>query len=240
MAKQSGFWARLGRVLLFLIVGWFILSIAAVLLFRWVDPPISAFIIEDRLSARMEADASYRYRHTWLPWSQISPYAKLAVICSEDQKFPEHHGFDLQSIDDAVRKHERGGRLRGASTISQQTAKNLFLWSGPSWIRKGFEVYFTLLIEALWSKQRILEVYLNIAEFGKGIFGVGAAGMTLFHKPAARLTAYESALLAAALPSPRRLHPEAPSRYLQQRAAWILEQMQRLGGASYLHELQSQ
>ncbi len=237
MAKHSGFWVRLRRAFLFLIVGWLIVSIAVVLLFRWVDPPSSAFMIEDRMTARFDGESSYKFRHAWLPWSQISPHAKLAVICSEDQKFPEHHGFDLQSIDDAVRKHERGGRLRGASTISQQTAKNLFLWSGPSWIRKGFEVYFTLLIEALWSKERILEIYLNIAEFGRGLFGIGAASTTLFHKPAARLTAYESALLAAALPSPRRLHPEAPSRYLQQRAGWIVEQMQRLGGASYLDQL---
>lgn len=237
MAKGAGFWARARRALLYLVLGWFIVTFALVLSMRWINPFTSAFIIEDRASAAFNRDAAYKYRHVWVGWSQIAPSMKLAVICSEDQRFPDHNGFDLKQIDDAMRKHERGGRLRGASTLSQQTAKNLFLWSGPSWIRKGFEVYFTLLIELLWPKQRILEIYLNSAEFGRGVFGVGAAATNLFHKPAAQLNTYESALLAAVLPSPKRFRAEAPSNYVRQRAAWIMSQMQHLGGTSYLDQL---
>lgn len=235
--KKLGFWARVRRILLFLAIGWFVSTAAAVLSLRWVDPPTTAFMIEDRLAARVKRDRGYHYRHVWTDWNRISPHVKLAVICSEDQKFPDHFGFDLKSIDNAVRQHGRGGRLRGASTISQQTAKNLFLWPGPSWTRKAFEVYFTLLIETLWPKQRTLEIYLNVAEFGKGVFGVGAASATFFRKPPARLTAYESALLAATLPSPKRSRADAPSRYLQQRASQIVVQMQQLGGTSYLEKL---
>jgi monofunctional biosynthetic peptidoglycan transglycosylase len=237
MAKSTGFWARVRRTLLYLVLAWFVITIALVLAMRWINPFTSAFIVEDRITATVDHDPAYKYRHAWVGWSQISPWMKLAVICSEDQRFPDHNGFDLKQIDDAMRKHENGGRLRGASTISQQTAKNIFLWSGPSWIRKGFEVYFTLLIELLWSKQRILEIYLNSAEFGRGVFGVGAASSSFFHKPASQLNAYEAALVAAVLPSPKRFHAEAPSNYIKQRAAWIMGQMQHLGGTSYLDEL---
>jgi monofunctional biosynthetic peptidoglycan transglycosylase len=176
-------------------------------------------------------------QHRWVDWPQISPHVKVAVIASEDQKFPEHHGFDLESINDALEERERGRRVRGASTISQQVAKNLFLWPGQSWVRKGFEAYYTVLIETLWPKRRILEVYLNIAEFGTGVFGVGAASEVYFHRRAARLSAPDAALLAAVLPNPKRLRVAAPSRYVRSRQDWILGQMRGIGGVGLLSQI---
>jgi monofunctional biosynthetic peptidoglycan transglycosylase len=162
---------------------------------------------------------------------------KVAVIASEDQTFPSHHGFDLKSINNALEERESGKRVRGASTISQQVAKNLFLWPGKSWIRKGLEAWFTVLIETLWPKHRILEVHLNVAELGRGIYGVGAAAKIYFHKPASRLNANEAALLAAVLPNPIRLKAAAPSPYVRSRQAWILGQMRGLGGNEVLEKL---
>jgi monofunctional biosynthetic peptidoglycan transglycosylase len=169
-----------------------------------------------------------------VPWSQVSPYVPLAMVAGEDQKFPFHHGFDFDSIQDALDDADEGQRLRGASTISQQTAKNLFLWNGRSFVRKGLEAYFTVLIELTWPKRRILEVYMNIAELGDGIYGVGAASETYFHVPPARLGPAQAARLAAVLPSPRRLHADRPSAYVQRRTQWIVRQMQQLGGPGYL------
>jgi monofunctional biosynthetic peptidoglycan transglycosylase len=171
---------------------------------------------------------------------QISPHAAIAVIASEDQQFPFHAGFDFDSIRDAVRESERGKRLRGASTISQQVAKNLFLWPGHSFVRKALEAYFTVLIEALWPKERILEMYLNVAQFGNGIYGVQAAAQRFWHTPARRLSSSEAALLAAVLPNPLRLHVDRPSRYVLARRDWILGQMRGLGGAGYLQALESE
>lgn len=214
-----------------------ILSVGPVVLLRWVDPPTTAFIIRERLSAG-EPGKPRAVQYRWVDWPQISPHIKVAVIASEDQKFPEHHGFDFKSINDALEDRERGHRVRGASTLSQQVAKNLFLWSGQSWIRKGLEAYFTVLIETLWPKQRILEVYVNIAEFGSGVFGVGAASEIYFRKPASRLTASDAALLAAVLPSPKRLKVQSPSRYVRSRQQWILGQMRGLGGVSLLQQIE--
>ena len=157
----------------------------------------------------------------------------LAAVAAEDQKFPEHFGFDFQSITDALKEREAGGRLRGASTISQQVAKNLFLWNGKSFIRKGLEAYFTVLIELLWPKRRILEIYLNMAEFGDGIYGVEAAARSFFGKPPSELTRKESALLCAVLPNPIRLKAAAPSAYVTRRMQRIEKQMGNLG-QSYL------
>ena len=156
------------------------------------------------------------------------------MVAAEDQMFPEHFGFDLESISDAIDKHSKGRRLRGASTISQQVAKNLFLWSGRSFIRKGLEAYYTALIELIWPKRRILEVYLNIAEFGDGIYGVSAAGEAFFKKSPSKLSPSDAALLAAVLPSPARLRADRPSIYVNSRRLWILDQMLQLGGAAYL------
>ncbi|HSE13465.1 MAG TPA: monofunctional biosynthetic peptidoglycan transglycosylase, partial [Rudaea sp.] len=155
----------------------------------------------------------------------------------EDQLFPEHNGFDFKQIDKALEARERGRRVRGASTISQQVAKNLFLWPGQSWFRKGLEAGITVLIETCWSKQRILEVYLNIAEFGRGTYGVQAASRRFFGKDASRLSRQDAALLAAVLPAPRRFKVEAPSRFVRSRQNWILRQMEALGGTSYLADL---
>jgi monofunctional biosynthetic peptidoglycan transglycosylase len=168
---------------------------------------------------------------------EISPWMGLAVIAAEDQKFPEHWGFDMAAIEKALSHNERHEtRIRGASTLSQQTAKNMFLWDGRSWLRKGLEAGLTVGIETLWTKRRILTVYLNVAEFGEGTFGVEAAAQRYFHKPASRLTMSEAALLAAVLPNPLRFKASAPSGYVRSRQAWILRQMRQLGGESFMRK----
>jgi monofunctional biosynthetic peptidoglycan transglycosylase len=204
------------------------LSVVVVLAFRWLPVPTTAFILQD--------DAPNRI-HDWVPWSEISGHAAVAVIAAEDQKFAVHDGFDFDAIDKAFTEAGRGRRQRGASTISQQVAKNLFLWPGHSWMRKGLEVWFTIWIEALWPKQRILEVYLNSAEFGPGIWGIEAASRKYFGKPAARLNGPDAALLAAVLPSPKRMRVANPSAYVRRRQDWILNQMRRLGGTRLLEGL---
>lgn len=214
-----------------------ILSIGAVLLLRWLDPPFSAYMAETALSARIARDSTYQVRHRWVDLAQISPNLPLAVVASEDQKFPEHWGFDVEAIEKAYAMNQHSHRVRGASTISQQVAKNMFLWTGRSYIRKALEAYFTVLIEACWPKRRILEMYLNIAEFGYGTYGAEAAAERYFHKRAALLSRRDAALMAAVLPNPQRLLVAAPSLYLEQRRAWILEQMQALGGPEMLNEI---
>ncbi len=220
---------------LFLIV--LILSSAAVLLMRWWPPVTSAFMLEARLAALADGDSSFHLHHTWVDRNRISAPAQLAVIASEDQKFPFHHGFDFDSIHDALREQEEGVRSRGASTLSQQTAKNLFLWGGHSYLRKGLEAWFTTLLELCWPKTRILEVYLNSAQFGPDVFGIEAAAQTYIHKHAAALTRSEAAQLAAVLPNPRRLHANRPSAYVAARRDWILGQMRDLGDIAYLRNL---
>ena len=215
------------RRLLLVVSGLFAFSVLLVLLFRWVPPPTSAFMLE----------ADLRPVHQeWVGWPHIAPAARLAVVASEDQKFPDHHGFDFEAIDKALEHNQKHRRLRGASTISQQTAKNLFLWSGRSYVRKGLEAYFTVLLEALWPKRRILEVYLNIAQFGPDVYGVEEASRRYFGKPAARLDAHEAAVLAAVLPNPEKMHAGSPSGYVEERASEVGEQM-RLLGSDYLDEL---
>jgi monofunctional biosynthetic peptidoglycan transglycosylase len=229
---------RLLRWLGFAILAWVLLTCGSVLVMRWVHPVTSAFMLEARLQAVLERDAGYRTEFEWVNLEQISPQAAVAVIASEDQQFPFHAGFDFKSIREAVRASEHGKRLRGASTISQQVAKNLFLWSGHSFVRKGLEAYFTVLIEAMWPKERILETYLNIAQFGHGVYGVEAAAHRFYRKPAARITSREAALLAAVLPNPVRLRVEKPSHYVLSRRDWILGQMRDLGGPAYLQALE--
>jgi monofunctional biosynthetic peptidoglycan transglycosylase len=236
-ASRPGLARRLLRFVGWTLVAWIVLSVGAVLAFRWIDPPTSAFMLRERVTAPRTGTKAYAIRHQWVDWANTSPHVKVAVIAAEDQNFPAHYGFDLKSINDALVDRERGRRVRGASTISQQVAKNLFLWPQQSWLRKGLEAYFTVLIETLWPKQRILEVYLNVAEFGRGVFGVGAAADVYFHKRASRLTAYDAALLAAVLPSPKRMRVNAPSSYVRSRQEWILGQMRGLGGTALLQEL---
>jgi monofunctional biosynthetic peptidoglycan transglycosylase len=211
-------------------------SILAVAAFRWLPVPMTAFMAGERLATRGEAKPLDQ-RQDWVPWEHISPHAAVAVIAAEDQKFSSHAGFDYDAIGKAVTDAQRGRRLRGASTISQQVAKNLFLWPGQSWLRKGLEAWFTVWIELLWPKQRILEVYLNVAQFGRGTWGIEAASRRYFGKPAARLSRHEAALLAAVLPSPTRYRVINPGPYVRQRQQWILGQMNRLGGPALLEGL---
>jgi len=168
-------------------------------------------------------------KHDWVSLDKISTKLQLAVLCSEDQNYLTHSGFDWVAIEKAMKENEKGSRIRGGSTISQQTAKNVFLWPGRSYIRKGFEVYFTLLIEIMWSKHRILEVYLNSIEMGNGIYGAEAAAQAWFNKPAERLTAAESAAIAAILPNPRKFSANPPGPYVSSRKVWIQQQMRFWG-----------
>jgi monofunctional glycosyltransferase len=227
----------LRRWALLAILAWLLVTVVPVLLLRWVPPLTSAFMLEARIEALGKGATPYRTDYHWVSLERISPQAALAVIASEDQTFPFNYGFDLPSIRGAVRAAGRGRRLRGASTISQQVARNLFLWPGRSFVRKGIEAYFTVLLEALWPKERILEVYLNVAQFGRGIYGVEAAARRFYHEPAARLTASQAALLAAVLPNPVHWHVERPSRFVAWKQQWILAQMRNLGGAAYLQEV---
>ncbi len=216
-----------------IIGGLIALSLLAVLALRWLPLPTSSVIAQHWLKATWQVERT-TLRYAWRAYQNISPHAALAVIAAEDQRFFEHYGFDFVEIQQALEDREEGGVLRGASTLSQQTAKNLFLWSGRSWLRKALETWFTLLIEWLWPKQRILEVYLNIAEFGQSTFGVEAASQRFFNKSAARLTASEAAQLAAVLPNPLRYRVDQPSDYLRKRQRWIERQMRQLGGVAYL------
>lgn len=193
--------------------------------------PTTAFMVQASISRGQVVD------YEWIPASRISPHLLLAVVAAEDQRFADHSGFDFEAIEQAAEHNRQGGRLRGASTISQQVAKNLFLWPGRSYVRKGLEAALTVLVELVWTKARILEVYVNIAEMGDGVFGAGAASRRFFHTSAADLTPSEAALLAAVLPSPATYDAARPSAYVLKRQRWILGQMQALGGPGWLERL---
>lgn len=220
---------KLGALLLRGLLAFLFLSAFMVLCLRWIDPPTSSFMIQHWLSAWTEGRDEPHLHHEWVDWAAIAPAAPLAVVAAEDQRFPEHRGFDLVEIEKAWGRFRAGGRLRGASTISQQVAKNLFLWKKKDLVRKGLEAWLTLAIELAWSKRRILEVYLNIAQFGPDTFGVGAASWRYFDRPPAALRERDAARLAAVLPNPDRYRLDAPSRYLNKRAAWVRKQMRQLG-----------
>lgn len=224
------------RWVLGILLGLMLVSALAVLSLRWIDPPTSAFMIQARLASWTHGHA-FSLDNRWTDLEQISPNLALAVVASEDQKFPEHRGFDVEAIEKAYHMNQHSRRIHGASTISQQVVKNLFLWPGRSYLRKGLEAWFTVLEEAFLPKRRILELYLNIAQFGSGIYGAEAAARRFFHKPASRLTRSEAALLAAVLPNPDRLHANAPTAFLERRRAWILAQMRDLGGPGMLMEI---
>jgi monofunctional biosynthetic peptidoglycan transglycosylase len=210
-------WLRRGAL------GFLLASMLPVLLLRWIPPPTSAVM----LTRTLVEGRSQNYQ--WVPLERIAPSAALAVVAAEDQKFPVHWGFDFDAIRDAAERNARGGRLRGASTLTQQVARNLFLWQGRSYLRKGLEAWITLLLEIAWPKRRILEVYLNIAEMGERTFGVQAAARRFFARPAADLSREQAALLAAVLPNPRHFHAERPSEYVLERRDHILQQMSQLG-----------
>ncbi|MDB5105185.1 MAG: monofunctional biosynthetic peptidoglycantransglycosylase [Fibrobacteres bacterium] len=225
-AGRGGF--RPLRWIRYLVLGFFLSTTAAVLFFRFVPPPITPLMAIRGIGNALHGNSPILDKD-WEPMENISPRLAEAVVASEDQRFFDHHGFDLDAIVSAFTVNGRGKRKLGASTITQQTAKNLFLWPERSWTRKGLEAYFTFLLELLWSKQRILEVYLNIIETGDGTYGAQAAAQRYFHVTASALTAPQAALLAAILPNPRKWSPVNPTGYLQRRQTWILRQMDHLG-----------
>ena len=226
-------------------------SVLQVLALRFVDPPFSMFMAARQLEAAAAGDFGFRIAHDWRDLERISPQLPLALVAAEDQNFARHHGFDFEAIGRAQAHNQRMAerarrrgtevrRLRGASTISQQTAKNLFLWQGSGatrWLRKGLEVWYTALVETLWPKRRILEMYANFAEFGDGVYGAQAAAVRYFRKDASALTAAEAARLAAVLPSPRRYSAARPGPYVQRRAGQVQRQMRQLGGTGWLRSL---
>src|SRR5882724_2602170 len=210
-------WRVIKRVLIFL----FFFHLFYLILLKWVDPPVTL----TQLGSLFSGDGLKR---NYVSMKNISPYAKLAVIASEDQLFPDHDGFDFKSIEKAMKHNQKSKSLHGASTISQQVAKNVFLWQGRSWIRKAFETYFTFMIELLWSKKRILEIYLNVSEMGKGVYGIDAAAKFYFNKPAKNLTRSEAAMIAGCLPNPKLYTIKPMSRHVASRYVWILQQMYHL------------
>ncbi|MGD8426249.1 MAG: monofunctional biosynthetic peptidoglycan transglycosylase [Balneolaceae bacterium] len=213
------------------------LSFFLVLLLKWLNPPTTSFILQRQFQAWRKGEKNFELHYRWASWASISQHLKMAAITSEDQRFAYHWGLDLESIEKAVDEYQQGKDLRGASTITQQVAKNLFLWQDQSYIRKGIEAYFALLIELCWSKERILEIYLNIAEFGNGIYGAQAAAKQYFRTTAALLSKWQSALMVTALPAPKRYDIAHPSAYMYSRERWVLRYMDLLGEKSYLQRL---
>jgi monofunctional biosynthetic peptidoglycan transglycosylase len=210
-------------------IWFFVISIGSVVLFRWVPIPVTPLMLIRCVEQKVDGK-DVKLKKDWVPFEKISSNLQLAVVCSEDQNYINHSGFDFEAIDRAMEYNAKHKKQRGASTISQQTAKNVFLWPGHSWIRKGFEVYFTFLIETIWSKQRIMEVYLNVIEMGDGVYGVQAAATNFFHKDAKNLTQGDAALIAAVLPNPIKFSAAKPSDYVRSRQAWIVHQMALWGG----------
>jgi monofunctional biosynthetic peptidoglycan transglycosylase len=233
MARKKKPSSRLRRVLraaAYATLGVVLFTVLLVLPLRWFDPATTAFMLQD--------DTAGSLHHEWVSWEDIGIAAKLAVVASEDQRFADHFGLDISAIRKAVNEKDERGYLRGASTISQQTAKNLFLWPGRSFGRKGLEAWLTIWVEVCLPKQRILEIYLNIAEFGPGIYGIEAAGRHYFGTSAARMRDSQAALLAAVLPNPRRLRPSPASEYVRERQQWILTQMTRLRREAWITRIE--
>lgn len=224
MAK-AGIVRKSVRLIGWLLVGTFVAMFLVLLLLRFINPPTSAFMLAYQLEHHEQP-----LRHEWVAMSDISPWMPLAVVASEDQRFPDHWGVDFEAIRKALSEYRAGNGLRGASTITQQTAKNLFLWNGRSFVRKAIEAVLALAVDGVWPKERVMEVYLNIAEFGPGIYGVEAASQAYFGKPAKYLSANQAARLAAVLPNPKVLNAARPSSYVWERVAWIRGQMAQLSG----------
>jgi monofunctional glycosyltransferase len=236
--RRKGRW---WRRLLLLPVLFVALSVVQVLALRFIDPPFSSFMAIRQFEAWGERDWSFRVAYDWRDLERMAPTLPVALVAAEDQGFASHRGFDMDAIEDARRRNEQGGRLRGGSTISQQLAKNLFLWQGRSaasrWVRKGLETWYTALIEMTWPKRRILEVYANVVEFGDGVYGAQAAARTYFRRDADALTLAQSARLAAVLPAPKRYSVANPGPYVQRRARWIERNVRQIGGPGYLETL---
>ncbi|AWW30851.1 monofunctional biosynthetic peptidoglycan transglycosylase [Echinicola strongylocentroti] len=218
------FWRFIGKLVLW----FFMLSIGMTLVYKFVPVYITPLMVIRMIDQASDDQRKIKLKKDWVPMDKISKHMAQAVVASEDQKFMDHFGFDMEAINKALEENQSGGRIRGGSTISNQTAKNVFLWPGRNYLRKGLEAYFTLLIELLWSKERIMEVYLNIIETGDGIYGVEAAAQAFYHKPAVDLTRQEAAMIAAVLPNPLRWSPSKPTAYNYQRQSWILKNMNNL------------
>lgn len=220
--KTKGLGLRVLRILKRVFIFLFIFQLFYILLLKWVDPPVTLTQLGSWITGN-------GLKRDYVSIKEMSPYARLAVICSEDQLFPDHNGFDWKNIEKAMKNNEkRPNRIKGASTISQQVAKNVFLWQGRSWFRKGLEMYFTFMIELIWGKKRILEMYLNVAEMGKGVFGVEAAAQAYFKKPAKKLTRQEAAMIAACLPNPKVYTVKPMSAFVANKYPWVLRQMNNL------------
>lgn len=220
----------IGKWIMRLVAIALLLTILPILALRWLPPPTTSFMVQARLGALSTHAQCNKVNYQWLPIKRISRHTAVAVIASEDQLFSRHWGFDFKAIGHVL----EGGVKRGASTISQQVGKNLFLWPGRSWVRKGLEAYLTVWIELAWDKRRIMEVYLNTAQFGPCTFGVAAAARQYFSKDVSSLSLNESALLATVLPNPYQMNPGNPSTYMLERAQWIESQVAQLGGTAYL------
>lgn len=238
-SKKISFKQRLFRIfkwtLKFAII-FFVSTVLLVFAMRWINPVTSSIMVQRQISGLFDGEFELIKYH-WVSYDDVSKFMPIAIVAAEDQNFPNHFGFDFKQIEKALKENKRGRRVRGASTITQQVAKNLFLWEGKSFVRKGIEAYFTLLIELLWDKQRILEVHMNIAEMGDKIFGVGTASVAYFKKPAVNLNIRQAALLAAILPNPIKYSAVKPSGYVRGRQNWIVRQINSLGGPDYLKEL---
>jgi monofunctional biosynthetic peptidoglycan transglycosylase len=226
---------RFFKYILKLILWLFGFSIVIVIFFKWVPVPVTPLMVIRNIE-QLQEDKKLVLKHDWVPIEAISKNLQLAVICSEDQNFLAHNGFDMEAIEKAIEHNKKGKRIRGASSISQQTAKNVFLWPQRSWFRKGLETYFTFLIELFWSKERIIEVYLNSIEMGNGVYGVEAASHFWFKKPAIKLNRNEAAAIAAILPNPRRYRANPATNYIQGRKNWIVRQMNFFGPLDYNHK----
>lgn len=217
-------------------LGLLVFSVLQVAVLRFVPPPFSTVMAVDQVARLADPERPRLLAYDWVPAGQMARCIPIAMVAAEDQQFPFHNGFDMAAIRGALDHNARGGNLRGGSTISQQVAKNLFLWQGRSWVRKGLEAWYTVWIELLWPKSRIIEMYANIAEFGDGIYGVQAASRAFFGKDAQQLSSQQCARLAAVLPAPRRYNAAHPGPYVQRRTHWIQRQMRQLGGPAYLEQ----
>jgi monofunctional biosynthetic peptidoglycan transglycosylase len=220
-------WKKVRKVLLII----FLIQLVYIVALKWINPPITL----TQLGSLLSGDGLKR---DYINFSEISFQAGLAVMAAEDQLLPEHYGFDFKNIERALAHNEKKPtKIRGASTISQQVAKNVFLWQGRSWLRKGLEVYFTFMIELIWGKQRILEMYLNVIEMGKGVYGIEAASQAYFNKPASNLTRVQAAMIAASLPNPKKYTVKPVSRYVSIRSKWVIRQMNNLEGDDGIKEI---
>lgn len=220
------------------VAAFLLVSVLSVISLRWINPPRTSFMVQRQIQAWWNDEENFELQYEWVDRENISDYAEVAAITSEDQRFAEHWGIDFEQVQKAIAESKRGEDLRGASTITQQTAKNLYLWPAQSYFRKGIEAYFAVLLELFWPKTRILEMYLNIAEFGNGIYGVEAASQHFFGTSAANLSMNQSALLVTALPSPRRYNLANPSGYMIERRNWNLQYMMYLGNRNYLKRIE--